>query len=158
MNKQKTSIKHRVVAHPFFREMKPEHLDLIAGCATEATFDPEAILFREGEPADRFYLIETGRIALEAHEAADRTARVQELGAGDVLGWSWLFPPFVWHFGSRALAPTSVIVVNGARLLIACHENHDLGYDIMKRVAQIVIQRLQASRKRLLEKKRPPVV
>ena len=151
MNKQKTSIKQRVVAHSFFRELKPEHLEIVASCATEAAFAPEAILFHEGEPANRFYLIEAGRIALEAHEPADRIVRVQELGAGDVLGWSWLFPPFVWHFRARALEPTSVIVVNGAHLLVACHEHHELGYAIMKRVAQIVIQRLQAARKRLLE-------
>jgi CRP/FNR family transcriptional regulator, cyclic AMP receptor protein len=152
------SIKHRVVAHPFFRGMKPEHLEIIASCASEATFDPDQVLFREGEPADRLYLVETGHIALEAHEAAEVTTRVQELGGGDVLGWSWLFPPFVWHFQARALERTRVIVLDGAHLLIAAHEQHEFGYQLMKRVAQVVIQRLQATRKQLLGQAHSPAL
>ena len=69
-----------------------------------------------------------------------------------MLGWSWLFPPFVWHFRARALDPTTVIVLDGAHLLVACHQNHEFGYELMKRVGQVVIERLQATRKQLLEK------
>ena len=77
-------------------------------------------------------------------------ADVQTIGAGEALGWSWLFPPFVWHFQARALEPTKAIAFNGAHLLVACEENHDLGYDLMKRVSQVLIQRLQATRKKLV--------
>ncbi|MBI3849937.1 MAG: cyclic nucleotide-binding domain-containing protein [Verrucomicrobia bacterium] len=136
--------------HPFFQGMKPAHLDVIASCATEATFRPEQILFHEGEPASLFYLIEKGRIALEAHEPADGTALVQTLGVGDALGWSWLFPPFVWHFQARALEPTTAVVLNGAHLLIAAERDHEFGYELMKRVSQIVINRLQTTRQQLL--------
>ena len=139
-----------IVSHPFFEGMKPEHLEVIAGCATEATFESDQILFREGEPANKFYLIQSGRIALEAHELADGTVPVQELGAGDVLGWSWLFPPFVWHLRARALEPTRAVVLDGAHLLIAAERNGSFGYELMKRVAQVLIQRLQATRKQLL--------
>ena len=139
-----------IVSHPFFEGMKPEHLEDIAGCATEATFETDQILFREGEPANKFYLIQSGRVALEAHEPADGTVSVQELGAGEVLGWSWLLPPFVWHFQARALEPTGAVVLDGAHLLIAAERNGNFGYELMKRVAQVLIHRLQATRKQLL--------
>ena len=144
------SLKTVIQAHPFFYGMKPEHLNIIIGCATEATFTPEQILFHESEPANKFYLIQSGRIALEAHEPANGTALVQTLGVGEALGWSWLFPPFVWHFQARALEPTKAIVLNGAHLLVAAERDHEFGYELMKRVAQIVINRLQATRKQLL--------
>ena len=144
------SLKAVIQDHPFFQGMKPEHLEIIVACATEVTFKPEQILFREGEPASQFYLIEKGRIALEAHEPAGGTVLVQTLGADDVLGWSWLFPPFVWHLQARALEPTKAIVLNGAHLLVTAERDHDFGYELMKRVAQIVINRLQATRKQLL--------
>jgi CRP/FNR family cyclic AMP-dependent transcriptional regulator len=73
------------------------------------------------------------------------------LGPGDVLGWSWLFPPFVWHFQARAVEPTTLLVLNGAGLLVSAERDHDFGYELMKRVAQVVIRRLQATRKQLLE-------
>jgi CRP-like cAMP-binding protein len=146
------SLESVIVAHPFFEGMKPEYFEDIAGCATEATFEPGQILFREGEPADKFYLIQRGRIALEAHEPADGTVPVQELGAGDVLGWSWLFSPFVWHLQARALEPTGAVVLDGAHLLIAAERNPTFGYDLMKRVAHVLIQRLQATRKQLLSR------
>lgn len=139
-----------IIEHPFFDGMKPEYLAMLGGGAKEETFEKDAVLFREGEPANHFYLIQSGKIALESHKPGNGTAFVQELGAGDVLGWSWLFPPFSWHFQARAMEPTSVIVLSGAHLLIAAERNHDFGYELMKRVSQLVIKRLQATRNRLL--------
>jgi CRP-like cAMP-binding protein len=131
--------------------MAAEHLDTIAGCATEVQFKARHIIFREGEPANQFYLIESGSVAVEAHQASAGDVLVQILGPGDVLGWSWLFPPFVWHLRARALEPTAAIVLNGAHLLVAAERNRDFGYELMKRVAQVVIRRLQATRKQLLD-------
>ena len=121
------------------------------GCASETKLKTDQVLFREGEPANKFYLIESGRIAIEAHQLANGTALVQTLGPGDVLGWSWLFPPFTWHFQARALEPSPAIVLDGARLLVTAERNREFGYELMKRVAQVVIRRLQATRKQLLE-------
>jgi CRP-like cAMP-binding protein len=137
--------------HRFFRDLKPEYLASLAEGAETKTFKAGEMLLREGEPANRFYLIDSGKIALEAHEPANGTSVVQTLAAGDVLGWSWLFPPFIWHFQARAIEPTGVIILNGAHLLAAAERNHDFGYELMKRVAQVVIHRLQATRKHLLE-------
>ena len=141
----------RVTTHPFFRGMKPPHLAILAECAAVASFKPDEILFREGDPANEFYIIESGRIALEAHELADGTALVQRLGAGEVLGWSWLFSPFIYQFQARAIEPTEVIVLNGGHLLVATESDHEFGYELMKRMSEVVIKRLQATRKMLLE-------
>jgi CRP/FNR family cyclic AMP-dependent transcriptional regulator len=139
-----------ITSHAFFRGMKPDHLATLALGAKTTEFKAGDVLFREGEPASQFYLIESGKVALEAHEPAGGTQPVQILGAGEALGWSWLFPPFFWHFQARATEPTNVIILDGAHLLVAGELDHDFGYDLMKRVAQLVIQRLQAARKQLL--------
>ena len=143
-------LKSRVVSHQFFQSMNPEHLEIVTGCASEVAFKPDQVLFLESEPASQFYLIESGRIALETHDPAKGTALVQNLGAGDVLGWSWLFPPFAWHFQARAVEPSKAIALNAGHLLAAAERDRDFGYELMKRVAQVVIQRLQAARRRFL--------
>lgn len=144
-------LKRIISEHPFLHALAPEQLEILTEGAKEVSFQPDEVIFREGEPANRFYLILGGRIALEAHEPADGTALVQHLSAGDVLGWSWLLPPFVWHFGARAIEPTQAIVLNGAHILVAAERNREFGYELMKRVAQVVIQRLQATRRQLLQ-------
>lgn len=130
--------------------MKPEHLKILSESASEARFEPGQVLFRQGEPADQFYLIECGKVVLEAHEPANGTVLVQTLGAGEVLGWSWLFPPFNWNLQARALEPTEAILLNGAHLLVASERDRDFGFELMKRIAQVVIHRLQATRQRLV--------
>ena len=145
----------RVLDHPFFSGMSPEQLAVIAGAvepgaAQEATFGPGEIIFREGEPANRSYLIESGSIMLEAHEPADGTFPIQKLVAGEVVGFSWLFPPFTWCCQARALETTKAIVLNGAHLLPAAEEDKTFGYELMKRVGQLAIRRLQATRRQLV--------
>ncbi len=131
--------------------MKREHLAVLADGAREVKFKAGEVLFREGEPASEFYLVRSGEIALEAHEHGNETILVQTLGAGEVLGWSWLFPPFVWHFQARATEPTEAVSLSGAHLLNVSERDHEFGHALMKRVAQVVIHRLQATRKQLLE-------
>ena len=144
------ALKEAITRHAFFNGMKPEHLAVLTEGSSRIQFRAGDVLFREGEPANRFFLIHSGKVALEAHELAGGIVPVQTLGAGDVLGWSWLFSPFVWHLQPRAAEPTEVIVLDGAHLLVAAERDHDFGYELMKRVAQVVIRRLQATRKQLL--------
>ncbi|MGZ4973974.1 MAG: Crp/Fnr family transcriptional regulator [Limisphaerales bacterium] len=144
------ALKSMVSAHPFVQGMRPEHLKVLLDCARAVKFEPDHVIFKEGEPANEFFLIEQGKIALEAHEPADGTALVQMLGADDVLGWSWLFPPYVWHLRAHVIEPTTALELNGARLLIHAEQDHDFGFELMKRVAKIVINRLQATRRELL--------
>jgi CRP-like cAMP-binding protein len=144
------TINESIMKFAFFDGMRPEHLAVLPEGAQTVQFKAGDVLFREEDPASRFYLIESGKVTLEAHEPAGGTTPVQTLGAGDVLGWSWLFPPFVWHFQARAIEPTNVIALNGAHLMVSAERDHDFGYELMKRVAQVVIRRLQATRKQLL--------
>lgn len=144
------ALNEAITNHAFFRGMKTEHLSQLTDGAKSVQFKIGDVLFREGEPANQFYLIESGKVALEAHEPADGTTLVQTLVAGEVLGWSWLFPPFTWHFQARAIQPTKAIALSGAHLLVTAERNSDFGYELIKRVAQVVIHRLQASRKQLL--------
>jgi len=144
------NLRQKIDAYPFFSGIDPAHLTLVAQSASEVAFKTGEVLFREGQPANRFFLIAKGKVALEVHDVTDKTVFIEELAAGDVLGWSWLFPPFVWHFQARAVEPTEAIALDGAHLLIAGERDHDFGYELMKRVAQVVIHRLQATRRRLL--------
>jgi CRP/FNR family cyclic AMP-dependent transcriptional regulator len=139
-----------ITKHPFFEGMKPQHFAVLASGAKAATFEAGDLIFREGEPANQFFLIESGHVALEVHEPANGTIRVQTLGPGEVLGWSWLFPPFVWHFQARAVDSVKVVVLSGAHLLAAAERDHEFGHDLMKRVTQVLMHRLQAVRKQLV--------
>ena len=143
-------LRETIRLHPFFSGMEPAHVDILVRHARKESFEAGQMLFREGEPANRFFLITKGKIALEAHDLANGTAHIEDLGVGEVLGWSWLFPPFVWHFRARAIEPTETLVLDGAHLLTAAERDPKFGYELMKRVAQVVIHRLQATRKDLL--------
>lgn len=143
-------VEDRIKCHPFFSGMEPEHVAVIVHGAIEKKFREDEVLFRVGTPASQFYLIESGQIALEAHEPGSGIVLVQTLGRGEVLGWSWLFPPFAWHFQARATEPTTAIVLGGGHLLSVAERDPAFGYALMKRVVQVVIQRLQATRAKLL--------
>ena len=137
--------------HQLFHGLSARHSEILAGHASEAHFDTDQILFREGEVAWQFYLIQSGRIVLESYTPPHGMLHMQFVPAGEVLGWSWLFPPFHWHFQARAVEATEAILLDGCRLLIACEEDPNFGYQLMKRIAQVLIHRLEAGHKRLLE-------
>ncbi len=139
-----------IAQHSFLHGLKPEYLDLLARHAREIEFNPRQIIFRQNQAAYEFFLITQGRVAIESSVARADDVPLQVIGGGDVLGWSWLFPPFTWHFQARALELTEAIFLDGARLLVACENDHGFGYELMNRVAKIVIKRLQTNRKRLV--------
>jgi CRP-like cAMP-binding protein len=140
-----------ISAHAFLRSFAPGYLEILDGCAEPREFRAGEVIFREGEVADRFYLIESGKVALESHLPSHGHLAVQELGRDEVLGWSWLFPPYIWHFQARAVEATRTVCYNGAHLLVACERNHEFGYDLMKRLTQVLIRRLQATQKQLVK-------
>lgn len=135
--------------HPFLRSLPPEHLAVVLHNARQKEFAAGDVILKEGEPANLFYLIESGRIAVEA--GTQEVKNVQTLGPGDVLGWSWLFPPFSWHFTARAMEPTKCLVLDGSYLLVTAEENPKFGFDLMRRISEILVGRLQATRKKLRE-------
>jgi CRP-like cAMP-binding protein len=145
------TLKPILAAQPFLRGFAPAYLDILLDCASEREFRPGEVIFREGDVADRFYLIESGKVVLESHVSPGGFLSVQELGANEVLGWSWLFPPYLWHFQARAVELTHTLAFNGAHLLVAGERNHEFGYDLMKRLVQILIRRLQATQQQLVK-------
>ena len=148
-----------IESHPFLGGLRPKQLRVLAENAMRMHYEPGELIFREGDPADRFYLIENGKVALESFRKNELAIPIQIIGHGDVLGWSWLFPPYHWHFDARALERTAVIFFYGTALLEHCFVDHDLGYELMKRMATIVVQRLQSARQELLaEYRRNPRV
>jgi len=137
--------------HPFFEGLEPEYLKLLVGCASNVRFQAGAYLFREGEEASHFYLIRQGRVAVEIYAPQRPPIVVQTLEGGDILGWSWLIPPYHWRFDARVVEPARAIALDGKCLRSKCEENHDLGYALLKRFAHIVEQRLEATRMQLLD-------
>ena len=140
-----------ITEHPFFQGLAPEHLILIAGCARNVRFNAGEAIFREGDVADQFYLIRHGMAALEILMPGRGPVTLQTIHENDVLGWSWLVEPYRWHYHARALELTSAISFDGICLRGKCEEDHDLGYELMKRFATIITERLQATRIHMLD-------
>lgn len=144
-----------VAQQPFFNGLNAHQLQLLTDSAMEMRFEAGDSIFQTGSPANRFYLILEGAVVLESEMTERGAISIQTLGPGDDLGWSWLFPPFYLHLSARALEPTRTIVFYGTRLRAQCEADHDLGYEIMKRIAEVAIQRLQATQQRLTERTDP---
>jgi CRP-like cAMP-binding protein len=141
-----------LIAHaPVFAGLGADDLTLIAGCAQNVGFDDGELLFREGEPADTFYVVRRGRVSLELHTPERGGLVIDTVEAGEVVGWSWLFEPYTWHFDARAAGPLRAIAFDGACLRGKCDDDKALGYELMKRFAQVMIDRLQHARVRLLD-------
>ena len=140
----------RVALHPFLAGMKRTHLALLTDCAVSAEFHPEEIILREGELATRVYLLETGRVNLEAKARGHQPAVIDTIGAGDLLGWSCMFPPYVWHFTARAIQPTRTIFFCGEILRKYCLRDQTLGYELLKRMMPVMIKRMQRAREKLV--------
>lgn len=136
---------------PLFQGLTPAQLELIAGCGSNVRFSEGELLFSAGEEADTFYVLRHGSVALETFVPARGAVTIETVDAGEVLGWSWLFPPYRWHFDARALSLVRATSFDGACLRGKCERDPQLGYDLMSRFAQVMIQRLQWTRMRLLD-------
>ena len=136
---------------PFFAGLRASELELLAGCAKNVHFAQGDVLFREGDPANAFYVVRGGTVALETFAPARGGMTIETIDAGEVIGWSWLFAPYRWHFDARALSPVRATAFDGECLRGKCEQDPALGYDLMKRFAQVLIERLQWTRLRLLD-------
>ena len=137
--------------HPFFAGLDAEAMDLMVGCAQNVHFGEGDVLFRTGSPANTFYVIRHGRVTLEVHDPRRQTMVIATLGDGEVAGWSWLVPPYRWMFDARATSSVSAVAFDGACLRGKCEQDPVLGYALMQRVAQVMYERLQDARMRLLD-------
>jgi len=149
-NQTSISLADAVAAHHFVADMPRRYLETMLEAAMFKQFERDEVIFTEGEPANRFYLICEGRVVVEATARVGSPIVIQTLGANEVLGWSWLFPPFRWHFGARAIEPTSAVFFYGTRLRQRCEDDPAFGYDLMKRVAGVLIHRLRHTGSQML--------
>lgn len=140
-----------VAAHPFLLAMSEHHIRLLADCAMQTHFETDQIIFRQGETANRFYLVEKGKVALEATASGDEAVTIDVIAGGDLLGWSWLFPPYVWHFSARAIEPTSALFFYGTVLREYCEKDATLGFELFRRMSEVMTRRLQSARAKLLK-------
>ena len=145
------TIDELVAESPVFEGLTNEQLELIAGCAQNTGFKAGERLFREGDPADTFYLVRKGRVSLSTHAPARGSVVIETLDPGEIVGWSWIFPPYVWHFDARAVDDVRVVSFDGACLRGKCESDHALGYELMRRFAGVMIDRLLHTRLRLLD-------
>ncbi len=136
---------------PLLQGLAPEYLALMAGCASNVRFDAGEYVYREGECAERFYVIRHGRVALDVFVPQRGPTTIQTVERGEMLGWSWLVPPYRWVFDARALELTRAIAMDGPCLRKKCEEDPRLGYELMRRIAQVFAERLQATRLQLLD-------
>ena len=137
--------------HPFLKELDAEHLKILANCASNVKFDVGQMIFRDGEDANDFYLIRHGTVALEISSPHKEPVIIETLCEGSVLGWSWLTPPFAWHFDARAQTLVRAIALDGKCLRAKLDGDHDLGYELYKRFFPIITDRLQQTRFQLMD-------
>jgi CRP/FNR family transcriptional regulator, cyclic AMP receptor protein len=140
-----------LAAHPFLAGLREDHLAALAGHAMPVRLPTGTRLFAEGGIAERFWLIRSGQVVLDVHLPGRGTVLVETLGAGQVLGWSWLEPPYRWHFGATARAATDAFEFDADAVRELCEADPALGYALLRRFLPVVVDRLQASRIRLLD-------
>src|SRR6266700_3233196 len=150
MTKEQESLSARIALHPFLAGMKHAQLALLTDCVMATCFQKGQTILREGEFANRFYLIETGKVILESGEGFGDPVIIETIGSGDLLGWSWMFPPYVWNFTARAIERTTAIFFYGTILREYCERDPALGYELFKRITPVMLKRLQAARRKML--------
>jgi CRP/FNR family cyclic AMP-dependent transcriptional regulator len=137
--------------HPFLVGLSDEHMATLVGCASNVRFPDGEHLIREGHDANTFYLVRSGRVALHIDMPGRGDLRIQTVGPGEILGWSWLIYPYKWHFSGVAVAETRAIALDGECLRTKCEKDPHFGYEMLKRLAQVMERRLDATRLQLLD-------
>jgi CRP/FNR family transcriptional regulator, cyclic AMP receptor protein len=138
--------------HPFWNKLPRQYFPLLIECATVERYRSGEPIFKKGYDAERFFLIHHGKVVLEAtYVSGEGLITIQTLGAGEALGWSWLFPPHQWQFSARAVEPTEAAVFKADALRKKAKETPAFGYDLALRVGGIMLKQLQATQRRLLD-------
>ena len=146
-----TTVAELVASHPLLVGLPGDAVAEVAGCAHNVAFAPEELLFVEGGPADTLYLVRRGRVAIEVHAPERGPIVIETVGPGGTVGWSWLVPPYRWQFDARAIGPVGAIALDAACLRAKADADDALGHKLVSRVAAVLLERLQATRIRLLD-------
>jgi CRP/FNR family cyclic AMP-dependent transcriptional regulator len=145
------TLEHVIKEHPFFSDLSEKHLAFITGCAKNVQFPERFVIFHEGDAANEFYFIREGLVAVELLIPNRGPTIVQTVAEGEILGWSWVTPPYRWHFNARTVQRTRALVFDAKCLRKKCEEDHDLGYEILTRFVNVISARLDATRLQLLD-------
>ena len=140
-----TDLEPLIAKNPFFEGFAHEHLEVVVGCATNVVFKDGEFIFREKQPANHFYLVRHGKVALQVFAPGSKHITIETIGEGEPIGWSWLIPPYKWHFDARCLGPVRALALDGECLRGKCENDPSFGYQFMFRIAQMTAQRLRAS-------------
>jgi CRP/FNR family transcriptional regulator, cyclic AMP receptor protein len=139
-----------LAGHPFLYGMSRNHLAVLAEAASDVTFPARHRLFEDGGSASRFWLVQSGHVDLDLHVPGQGRTKIETIGMGELLGWSWLFPPYKWAFGAAAASPVEAFEFDGRAVRACCASDPVLGYEVTRRLAHVVAKRLQATRIKLI--------
>ncbi len=154
MNQQ--SIEDYLGNHAFFKGLGDSSIKFLAECASERSLQEGEVLFKQGNKADKFYLLRDGRIAIQVPALMGPALEIQSLGKDKVLGWSWMIAPYRWHFLARALEDSIVLEFDGSAILERCENDPRFGYELLKRFAALMSERLDAARQKMMDEWNPP--
>ena len=154
MNKQSTV--DYLSRHPFFTGMSDQHIRFLADSAVEKQIAEGGVLFRQGQPADKFYLLQSGKVSIQVPALVGPALVIQELADDQLLGWSWLIPPYLWNFLARVEADSTVLEFDGRAVLAHCEEDPKFGFELLKRFASLMSERLAAARQKMMDEWNPP--
>jgi len=139
-----------LAAHPFLRGMSRDHVSVLAEAARNVKFPARYRLFEDGGNATRFWLIQSGHVSLDLHVPGDGPVVIETIGMGELLGWSWLFPPYTWAFGAVAATAVEAFEFDAPLVRERCAAYPELGYEFNQRITRVLAKRLQATRIRLI--------
>ena len=152
----KQAIEDYLSAHAFFSGMDNSFVRFLSESATELQITNGGVLFQYGKPADKFYLVRKGQVSIQVPAIMGPTLDIQTLGEDQILGWSWLIPPYRWNFQARALEDSDLLEFDGSAILTRCEEDPKFGYDVFKRFATLMSERLDAARQKMMDEWNPP--
>lgn len=135
----------------FFKGLDSERIKALAACAKNVKFNAGELIFKEGDASSWFYVLRSGRVALEISVPGKGSVIIQTISEGDVLSWSWIVPPYKKHFDARAIELTRAIAFDGDCVRKKCEEDPVLGYQLFKKFSVVIAQRLDATRLQLLD-------
>ncbi len=152
----KQPIKDYLSGHAFFTGLDDGFVEFLVGCASQRKVDKGHVLFQQGKNADKFYLLRNGEVSVQVPALVGPTLEIQTLGADQMLGWSWLIPPYRWNFMARAQQETELLEFDGSAILARCEQDPKFGYELFKRFAALMSERLDAARQKLMDQWDPP--
>ena len=150
------SIEDYLSTHAFFSGLNEDYLKILAGFATESQVARGNVLFQQGKPADKFYLVRKGLVSVQVPALVGPPLEMQVLGENQMLGWSWLIPPYRWNFLARAVEDSELIEFDGAAILARCEADPKFGYELFKRFTALMSERLDSARQKMMDQWNPP--